>query len=72
MSFMFNGCSSLEYINLSSFNTNKVNNMRAMLCPCSSIKSLDISSFNTSNANNMCFIFFGTSFYKILTYLILI
>ena len=46
---MFNGCSSLESIDLSSFNTSNVTDMRWMFDECSSLKSIDLSSFNTNN-----------------------
>ena len=49
MSFMFYNCSSLNSINLSSFNTSNVNNMSGMFSNCSSLNSINLSSFNTSN-----------------------
>ena len=61
---MFLGCSSLESIDLSSFNTNNVTNMSCMFCKCSSLKSIDLSSFNTNNVTNMSFMFFGCSSLK--------
>ena len=42
---MFNNCSSLNKLNLSSFDTNKVRNMSYMFAYCSSLKELDLSSF---------------------------
>ena len=45
---MFSVCSSLKSINLSSFNTNNVNNMREMFNYCSCLESIDLSSFNTT------------------------
>lgn len=45
---MFNGCSSLTSLNLSSFNTAKVTNMGRMFNDCSSLTSLNLSSFNTA------------------------
>ena len=53
ISFMFYECSSLESIDLSSFNTNNVNSMECMFWGCSSLKSIDLSSFNTNNVNDM-------------------
>ena len=47
MSGMFNGCSALTTIDLSSFNTKYVENMSEMFKNCSSLKVLDISSFDT-------------------------
>ena len=46
---MFNGCSSLKELNLSSFNTNNVSYMDYMFNGCSSLKELDLSNFNTNN-----------------------
>jgi len=57
-SFMFYGCSSLESIDLSSFNTNNVTNMYGMFSFCSSLESIDLSSFNTNNVTNMSFMFY--------------
>ena len=45
MSYMFNNCSSLEELNLSSFNTNKVNYMNGMFLQCSSLKELNLNNF---------------------------
>ena len=56
-SHMFYDCPSLESINLSSFNTTNINNMRFMFSGCSSLKSIDLSSFNTVNVNNMSWMF---------------
>ena len=53
MSWIFNECSSLKEINLSSFNTNKVTNMSYMFNKCSSLKKLNLSSFNTNQVTNM-------------------
>ena len=54
---MFYGCSSLTYLDLSSFNTSNVTNMGSMFNNCSSLTSLDLSSFNTSNVTNMSYMF---------------
>ena len=50
---MFDGCSSLISIDLSSFNTTNVKHMSFMFSWCSSLISIDLSSFNTTNVNNM-------------------
>ena len=50
---MFDGCSSLRSLNLSSFNTANVTNMHSMFRGCSSLRSLDLSSFNTANVTDM-------------------
>ena len=61
---MFDGCSSLKSIDLSSFNTTNVKDMSSMFWKCSSLKSLDLSSFNTTNVNNMLGMFYGCSSLK--------
>ena len=48
MLWMFNNCSSLKELNLSSFDTNQVTNMSHMFRNCSSLKELNLSSFNTT------------------------
>ena len=48
MKYMFNDCSSLISINLSSFNTELVTDMSYMFNKCSSLTSLNLSNFNTS------------------------
>ena len=50
---MFRNCSSLESIDLSSFNTSNVHDMSGMFLSSSSLKSIDLSSINTSNVKNM-------------------
>ena len=62
--FMFYECSSLESIDLTSFNTNNVNNMSYMFYGCSSLKSIDLTSFNTNNVINMSYMFYGCSSLK--------
>ena len=56
---MFQGCSKLTNLNLSSFNTSNVNSMAAMFKGCSGLTSLDVSSFNTSNVTDMHELFRG-------------
>ena len=46
MTNMFNGCSALTAIDLSSFNTENVKYMGSMFRACSSLKSLDLTSFS--------------------------
>ena len=53
ISSMFNGCTSLQSLDLSNFNTSNVTNMNAMFTGCSSLRSLDLSNFDTSNVTNM-------------------
>ena len=52
-SFMFNKCSSLVSIDLSSFNATNATHMSDMFYYCSSLKSLELSSMNTINVLNM-------------------
>ena len=49
--------SSLENLDLSSFNTSNVISMDSMFFNCSSLTSLDLSSFNTLNVTNMSSMF---------------
>ena len=46
---MFFNCFSLEELNLSNFNTDKVYNMTCMFQECFSLKELNIANFNTDN-----------------------
>ncbi len=60
MSYMFSGCSSLEEIEISNFNT-PVTNMSNMFNECSLLKKIVFSNFNTNNVTNMSGMFFGCS-----------
>ena len=62
--YMFYECSSLQSINLSSFNTTNVKDMSLMFYECSSLRSIDLSSFNTTNVEDMTWMFFGCSSLK--------
>ena len=53
MSGMFNVCTNLTSLDLSSFDTSKVTNMESMFNECSGLTSLDVSSFDTSKVTNM-------------------
>ncbi|MBP5476697.1 MAG: BspA family leucine-rich repeat surface protein [Paludibacteraceae bacterium] len=57
MSSMFCGCSSLESLDLRSFNTINATDMSSMFMDCSSLESLDLRSFNTTNVTNMSYMF---------------
>ena len=57
MVYMFNVCSSLVNLDLSTFDTSKVSNMIMMFRDCLSLTSLNISSFDTSNVINMSYMF---------------
>ena len=51
---MFNQCYELEYLNLSSFNTSKVNEMQYMLAECHKLKEIKgIDKFNTNKVTDM-------------------
>lgn len=58
---MFNDCSSLTSLDLSSFNTSNVDIMNDMFYGCSSLVNLNLSSFNTSNVRYMPNMFNGCS-----------
>ena len=59
MCYMFEGCSSLNNLNLSNFNTQNVTNMWYMFYGCSSLKNLNLSNFNTQNLTNINCMFNG-------------
>ena len=61
MESMFYECSSLSALDLSTFNTSNVTDMRSMFCGCSSLSTLDLSTFNTSNVTVMRCMFYGCS-----------
>jgi len=53
---MFSNCENLVSLDLSSFNTNNVTNMRDMFNGCSSLNDLNLSSFKITSikkANDM-------------------
>ena len=54
---MFAGCSSLTSLDLSSFNTSQVTDMRGLFDGSKNLTSLNVSSFNTSNVTCMCRLF---------------
>ena len=57
--YMFNDCESLTSLNLSSFNTANVTEMRAMFRKCKALTALDLSSFNISKVIDMEAMFEG-------------
>ena len=59
MSEMFNSCSGLTSLDLSSFNTAKVTNMNGMFGGCYDLISLDLSSFNTAEVTDMTWMFYN-------------
>ena len=58
---MFNGCSSLTKLNLSSFRTNNANEMNYMFTNCPSLRVLNLSNFNTNNLKYLRHIFENSS-----------
>ena len=61
MSNMFEGCKALTNINLSSFDTSKVNFFTNMFSSCSNLTTLDLSNFDTSNVTYMSGMFYSCS-----------
>lgn len=59
MKSMFEGCTNLINLNVSSFNTQKVRNMSNMFSGCSSLVNIDVSSFNTAKVVDMMGMFKG-------------
>ena len=57
MSRMFNNCSSLTSLDLSSLNTSSVTTMMGMFEGCSALTTLDLSGWNTSNVTDMSVMF---------------
>ena len=57
----FSYYSSLENLDLSSFNTSNVTNMEYMFRNCSSLTSIDLKNFNTSKVTNMSYMFYECS-----------
>ena len=56
---MFEGCKSLESIDVSHFNTSRVEHMTSMFRDCNNVKTLDVSHFDTSRATSMFCMFSG-------------
>ena len=65
-SSMFGDCRSLTNLDLRSFNTSNVTDIRSMFFGCSSLTYLDLSSFDTSNVLLMTGMFTGCSDLQIL------
>ena len=51
--YLHDSVASLEYINVSNFETEYVYNMDFMFSNCYALKSIDISGFNTKSLNSM-------------------
>jgi len=61
MRSMFNGCNSLIFINLTSFDTSKVTDMRYLFYNCHSLKYLDIPNFSPLNLESIIYMFYNMS-----------
>ncbi len=61
MSNMFDGCTSLTSLDLSSFHTDSVTTMSSMFDGCTSLTSVDLSSFNTEKVTDLSYMFRGCS-----------
>ena len=59
MENMFNGCTSLQSLDLSRFSTANATNLSGMFSGCTSLTALDLASFNTANVTNMAGMFNG-------------
>lgn len=58
MSSMFNQCTQLNSLDLSSFDTSSVTSMGSMFMFCDTLKELNLSSFDTSNVTDMNAMFY--------------
>lgn len=66
MGYMFTGCSSLNELNIGSWNTSEVSHMNSMFNGCTSLMPLDIGGWNTSKVSDMNGMFNGCESLKTL------
>ena len=59
MQSMFENCTSLTTVDLSSYTTNSVTNMSSMFSGCNKLTNVDLSNFNTTSVTNMQYMFSG-------------
>ena len=59
MNNMFSGCSSLELIDLSGFETSSLIEMSSIFDGCSSLESIDLSKFDISNVKDISYMFYN-------------
>ena len=59
MAAMFEGCSSLETIDLSSFNTANVTSLNALFSGCTSLQSVTLGNMNTQKVTDMRALFYN-------------
>ena len=57
LSYCFQGCSSLQSLDLSSWDTSKVTDLSYCFQECSSLQSLDLSSWDTSKVTDLSYCF---------------
>ena len=57
MSEMFLDCSSLKFVNLSTFNPKNCNTMDSMFKNCKSLTSINLKLFSTDSLTNMDYMF---------------
>ena len=57
MSYMFTGCTQLNSLDVSHFDTSKVLSMQSMFDDCEKLINLDVSNFDTSNVADMSSMF---------------
>ena len=57
MQSMFEECSAMTELDLSTFDTSNVTDMRYMFLDCDNLTTLDLSSFNTENVTDMSYMF---------------
>ena len=58
MSSMFNGCNSLQSVDISGLVTSNVTNMSSMFYQCNALQTLDVSNLNTSKVNSFNMMFY--------------
>ena len=59
MNSLFNNCTKVKELDLSSFNTSNVTDMSKMFYMCLSLESIDVTNFDTSKTTNMEQMFCG-------------
>ena len=59
MSYMFDGCTSLQNLGVSGWDVSNVRDMSYMFDECTSLQNLDVSRWDVSNVKDMRYMFFG-------------
>ena len=59
---MFLNCSSLESIDVSTWDVGNVEDMNGMFEDCVFLKTIDVSNWNVSNVENIDYMFYGCKF----------